>query len=379
MLSKMEFLPPDRKHDTLCIGVTSGIHGDELNGIYICALLSEFFTALSQTSAKTALRAKIKIVSSVNPPGINNSVRFWPFDETDINRMFPGYDRGETSQRVAGAVFNELSDLTHLVDIHSSNMFVRESPQVRLYHHDKKTLTLARAFGLPVIWLREVTALETVHLSQTMSQAGKKTFVIQAGHALEIDKELCQNVARGILRWISALGGLDRTAITKFAPSTKSKNTQQRVCIAGKKNVVFLSAKTSGLFVAHDSIQFLKHKMVKKGELIGRIVDPVSGQTREQVNSPVSGLLFTIRVHPIVYQGSLLARIAASKNLPNRLIKKKTPTAAMRGRINGHTRRSIPNIWSTVIWNADSLARLMDTRFYEFLNPRDEDEQRPAG
>ena len=35
---------------------------------------------------------------------MNIGKRFWSADNTDINRMFPGYNLGETTQRIAAGV-----------------------------------------------------------------------------------------------------------------------------------------------------------------------------------------------------------------------------------------------------------------------------------
>ena len=41
---------------------------------------------------------------------MNIKKRFWTIDNTDINRMFPGYDRGETTQRIAAGIFDKIND-----------------------------------------------------------------------------------------------------------------------------------------------------------------------------------------------------------------------------------------------------------------------------
>ena len=53
---------------------------------------------------------KILIIPSCNPYSLNIQKRFWPIDNTDINRMFPGYDLGETTQRIADGVFREIME-----------------------------------------------------------------------------------------------------------------------------------------------------------------------------------------------------------------------------------------------------------------------------
>ena len=50
-------------------------------------------------------------------------------------------------------------------------------------------------------------------------------------------------------------------------------------------------------------------RCVERGEEIGRIVSPLTGQVLQAVTAPDSGLLFTIRAYPVVYEGSLIARI----------------------------------------------------------------------
>lgn len=69
--------------------------------------------------------------------------------------------------------------------------------------------------------------------------------------------------------------------------------------------VSFLNAEASGIFLT-------KHKtsaIVRRGEEIGTIVDPLSGDVLHHVTSPIYGYLFTLRAYPVVYDGSLLARI----------------------------------------------------------------------
>jgi predicted deacylase len=53
---------------------------------------------------------------------------------------------------------------------------------------------------------------------------------------------------------------------------------------------------------------------VKKGDLLCKIVDPLEGKVLQEINSPVDGTVFTLRTYPVVYEGSLVARIFSTKN-----------------------------------------------------------------
>ena len=50
--------------------------------------------------------------------------------------------------------------------------------------------------------------------------------------------------------------------------------------------------------------------------LLGTIVSPFSGDVLSEVRSPVDGILFTLREYPLVYEGSLMARVMARQGRP---------------------------------------------------------------
>ena len=84
--------------------------------------------------------------------------------------------------------------------------------------------------------------------------------------------------------------------------------TTHRPLVADDGNVHYLNAETSGMFVPH-----IEHWIaVERGELLGRIVSPHSATVLSEVRSPVDGVLFTLREYPLVYEGSLMARVMAT-------------------------------------------------------------------
>ena len=50
---------------------------------------------------------------------------------------------------------------------------------------------------------------------------------------------------------------------------------------------------------------------VKKGNPIGDILNPLTGEISEHITAENDGIVFTLREYPIVSQGSLIARILA--------------------------------------------------------------------
>ena len=71
------------------------------------------------------------------------------------------------------------------------------------------------------------------------------------------------------------------------------------------EEVEYLNAPVSGVFVKtrnHGAI-------LRQGDEIGIIINPLEGTILHQVIAPCDGWLFTVREYPMVDQGSLMARI----------------------------------------------------------------------
>ena len=59
------------------------------------------------------------VIPSVNHYSMNVGKRFWPSDNTDINRMFQGYNLGETTQRIAAGLFEAVKGYEYGIQLAS--------------------------------------------------------------------------------------------------------------------------------------------------------------------------------------------------------------------------------------------------------------------
>ena len=75
------------KSDKPRVSFVAGIHGDELEGLYICHRLLRFLIDL-EISTPEAIQGGINIYPAVNPQALENATRLWPFFCRDINRTF---------------------------------------------------------------------------------------------------------------------------------------------------------------------------------------------------------------------------------------------------------------------------------------------------
>ena len=93
--------------NSVCI--VGNTRGNEIQQIYVCSQLVKRLKAMEE-EGKISEGHKILVIPSINPYSVNIQKRFWTTDNTDINRMFPGYHLGETTQRIAAGVFEEIKD-----------------------------------------------------------------------------------------------------------------------------------------------------------------------------------------------------------------------------------------------------------------------------
>lgn len=292
--SKTEFPDGDRLKPKTTVSIVSGMHGDELDGLYISYLLHQYF--LSRKDDIQKLGGKIRLIPVMNPAGVDVSHRFWPFTKIDINRQFPGDATGESSQRISQAIFDQLKDSDIVIDIHSSNLFVFEVPQVRILEKFKEqSLPLTEFLGMDLVWIHAAPTVIETTLSYNLNQRSIPTLVIECGISHRLTLAYCEQIFAGILNLLRHLKILNDGS----APVRKTAR------IANESNVVYLNAEHAGIFVSKLNVG----AALKQNSVIGEIVDPVLGKRVEEIRAPADGTLFTLRAHPICYVGSLLGRI----------------------------------------------------------------------
>ena len=273
------------------ISIVSGIHGDELEGQLVIYLLADW---LNNNSEK--IKGIVDIYPAVNSLGVDTITRGFPLYDVDLNRTFPGSANEFLPGQVVFALANDVKGSDIAIDIHSSNIFLREIPQIRINKEfSKSTLPLAKELNCDFIWIHDaVTVLEST-FSHTMNSMGTKTLVVEMGVGMRLTKEYGHQLLIGILNLMKKEGIID----------SKDDFVTREAFNSEIGEVYYLNAPKSGLFVPA-----LDHcAIIKKDEKIGDIVDPLTGTIHASLIAPNDGILFTLREYPVVYEGSLIARI----------------------------------------------------------------------
>ncbi|WP_170291731.1 M14 family metallopeptidase [Heliobacterium mobile] len=285
------------------ISLVAGMHGDEISATYLLTRLAAFLERVVRgMEPHFNLRGTVRLIPIVNVPGINFASRNWPFDGTDINRMFPGYNLGETTQRIADGVFQGTRDSHYAFDVHGSNEQFYEIPHVRVFSQNEKDMELAPYLRCRYVLKRELTPLYKTQLSYHWKESGISTSILMLGVARQIDDVIVNHMYEGLIDYMLA------TEILEGPPPAPPLE----IPTFGRKNTHLVLSQAAGIF--RPFVQ--AGAMLRKGEPMGQILNILTGQLEEEVRAPASGLLASLRMYPLVYEKELLARVFTTMDNP---------------------------------------------------------------
>ena len=281
---------PEAKGEKKRICIVTGTHGDELEGQYVCYELGRRLK-----EQKEHLKGIVDIYPALNPLGVDSITRGIPMFDLDMNRIFPGSEDGPVPEYVASRIIEDIKGADLCIDIHASNIFLREIPQVRISEMTAKALLpYAKKLNIYYVWIHGAATVLEATLAHSLNMIGVPTLVVEMGVGMRITLEYGRQLADGIFCLMKELGIWDGDVIRPKKP-----------IISTDGQVGFVNANHSGIFIPH-----VDHwESIRKGETIGEILNPLEGKVEENLYSPCDGMVFTLREYPIVNSGSLIARV----------------------------------------------------------------------
>lgn len=279
------------------MAIVGALRGDEIQQQYTSALLVKRFAELEKSGA-LAPNCEVLIIPSVNPSSMNTGKRFWSMDNTDINRMFPGYSKGETTQRIAAALFESVKDYKYGIQLASYYIPGEFIPHVRMLNTGFHPESEAVYFGLPYIYIREVTPYDTTLLNYNWQIWETKAFSVYTGLTDKLEDSSAEIALQSILRFMDGMDIIN-------CPVRPGYHSQ----IISDANLLTVRSKTSGLLRKLKSAQ----EYVRKGDLLAEVVDPYDATVREQIIAPANGVLFFTQENPLLIEGARAFEIVAEQ------------------------------------------------------------------
>lgn len=280
---------PTGNEKRVCI--VSGIYGDELSGQYICyevirRIKNEFDN----------LTGIVDIYPSLNPMGLDSKTRDIPGSQIDMNVIFPGSKSGDLGEYTASCIMDDIVGADLCIDIHASNMYIHEIPQIRLNDNmEDKLIPFANKLNVDMIWVHPSTQVLEGSISYALNAVGVNTMVVMSGIAHKLNQTFGDRIVEGIFALLKDMGMWKGNVC-----ESKALN------VIYDKDITYINSESSGIFIP--SIEL--YNKVKTGDKIGVIVNVITGSIEEVIYSTGSGIICAIREYPVIEEGSLIARIA---------------------------------------------------------------------
>lgn len=267
--------------------ISGVIHGDEIQGVEI---VRRILAALDVLQLSGTLLA----VPIVNSFGFLNHSRYMP-DRRDLNREFPGSERGSLASLLADLFFSEVVKRAQYgIDFHTAALHRSNLPQIRIATDDKDLATLAEAFAPPVIL---ASKLRDGSLRKSAQENGIRVILYEGGEALRFDEAAIDVAVKGTLRVMKSIGMIGDAPATP--PHFTSVHSSSSTWLRAPDGGILHSVRRSG-------------DKVGKGEPVGVISDPL-GAVQVSVLAEDDGIIIGRTNLPIVNRGDALFHVARIK------------------------------------------------------------------
>ncbi|WMJ87346.1 M14 family metallopeptidase [Anaerocolumna sp. MB42-C2] len=267
--------------------------GNEVQQLYICSQLIKALSRLEKTGA-IVNNNEIMVIPSINHYSINIEKRFWAMDNTDINRMFPGDEEGETTKRIAAGVFRAVKGYSYgiqFASFHTPGDFI---PHVRMMETGYHNTSLANLFGLPYVMTRKPQPIDTGTLNYNWQLNGTNAFSVYTSATDRIDEKSAKQAVSSVLRFLTRMGIIKYNCHNGYIATTLEEEILMpiRADVSG----IYRRFKEPG-----DEVTF--------GDLLAEVVDPIEGEVISQLIAPSDGIIFFAHGKPLVIENCTVYKL----------------------------------------------------------------------
>lgn len=275
--------------------VVGSMRGNEIQQLYTCSKLIQYLKELEEKKLLNPGH-KILVIPCLNSYSMNIGKRFWSTDNTDINRMFPGYDQGETTQRIAAGVFEQIKNYKYGIQFASFYMPGYFLPHIRMMKTGFEDVETAKKFGFPYVALRMPRPFDTTTLNYNWQIWETKAFSIYTTSTEEIDTNSAKDAVRGIIRMMY------QEKIVSQEPHGGKQYLSQ---VLEDADLVTVRCHEAGIYESKVQVG----EEVTKGQILAEITDPYEGTVKEQLTAPSDGTIFFLHNQPLTYANTAVMKL----------------------------------------------------------------------
>ncbi len=273
------------------LGITAGIHGNELNGIRTVQKMADGLDPMQ-------LKGTVLAIPGMNPQGMAAYRREFP-DGEDLNRVFPGKQEGNESQQMAYWISHKvLPHLSFLADLHTASFGRENSLYIRADLSRDTLAQIALGFGADlVLSSREASAGGNTGgtLRAVAAENGIPGFTVELGNPQVYQEEMIERGRTGLLTAMQLLGML---------PGTPEQASHPVVC----ERSYWIYSDRGGLLERIPELG----ATVSRGQLIGILRDPF-GRELTRYFAQEAGVVIGRATNPVVRDGGRILHLGIPK------------------------------------------------------------------
>lgn len=273
--------------------IVGACRGNEIQQLYICSQLVKKLKELEERGA-IVKGNEIMVIPAINPASLNVGKRFWPTDNTDINRMYPGDPLGETTKRIAAGVFDAAAEYSYGIQFTSFYIPGEFVPHVRMMDTGFQNPSLANLFGLPFVLVRETKPFDKATLNYNWQLKNTSAFSVYAGKTEQIDEPSACLAVASVLRFLTRMGMIRYTSHSGYIAT-----------VLHESDLASIRTDCGGIYLPHVK----PGEEVSRGEVLADIIDPYEGEIISQILAPTSGIVFFAHSQPLVMEGAIIFKI----------------------------------------------------------------------
>jgi hypothetical protein len=272
------------------LALVAGTHGSEVAPIMALQRVRQTIDAAND------LRGTLILVHVANMPSfVHRTIYRNPWDQKNLNRVYPGKPNGTVTERIAYAITTQIIDKAdYLVDMHAGdgNESLRPYTYWSDLRVDKRVDSLAKLMALA--WGNDHIIIDTgrpkdpaasVYTTNTANLRGKPAITTEVGYLGVPDEEMIARNYRSVMRLLRHLDML---------PGPK-EYVEHPLWIDRSE---VLTSPESGTW--HALVQ--RGETVQKGTPLGRLTD-YFGNEIAVVRSPMTGVVLYIVGTPAITKG----------------------------------------------------------------------------
>lgn len=287
----------DTSQKTICI--MGAMRGNEVQQMYVCARLVQELKKL-EINGQIAKNTGIMVIPCANYHSMNIGKRFWAMDNTDINRMFPGYDLGETTQRIADGIFSEIQGFEYEIQLASFYQPGRFLTHVKQMVTEFTTDDGLVDFGLPYALKRSPRPYDTTTLNYNWQLWNTKAYSLFTHSTDDMKEDSADNALNAILRFMKNRGIINYPIYPGYVTSVIHE---------------------SDMFQVHSpcgGICRIKTKIgdvVERGQVIAEILNPLTCEVLAEIKAPEKSTVFFHFASPLIVEGTVIFKLVKNEIL----------------------------------------------------------------